>query len=167
MLLIERPDVECAFTTIYTDSNEGWKGVNDVWLKGHLGSSADYIRTKIGAGSNLEIGFWHGYDGYYWKKFRPLHEGEEPSWEIPLDSLPSYHSYFNAPDNPQKTALLESIAYFDGTGAPFLTGAYKGRHYEFLKKREQVFREANAQYRKDLSIIIQELEREGEIVISR
>ena len=158
-LHIGRPDIDSKFIMTYTDSNGISKNVHDGGLKGHLGSDADTINDYAGLGNNTEEKrWWYGYGGYRLFRLRALGYNEEPS---PQSFKINGEPYFIGSGN-----VLEGIADYNTTMAPLLTGVYEGKHFELLRRREQIFMETNAQYRKNLQLIVRELEREGKIVLN-
>ena len=158
-LRIERPDIDSKFIMTYTDSNGVWKAVHDKWLKGHLGGVNDEVSMVIHKGKNTEDSLWKGYGGYQLYRFRPLGKDDKPN--SPEEILFIREHYFS-----DEAIFLEGTAQYDTTRAPLLTGFYEGKHFELLRRREQIFMETNAQYRKNLQQIIIDLEKEGEIVLN-
>lgn len=153
-LSIGRPDFGHQFIMTYTDSNGASKYIiNDVWLKGYLGVNADTINVITGTGNSQENSWWQGYGGYTLFKVRPFgKKGQNTQFDINGKLY-----YIN------ENETLEGVADYDTTRAPLLTGVYEGKHAELMRRHDKVFRETNAEYRKNLQHIIRELEKEGKI----
>lgn len=156
-LFIGRPDRGHKLFMTDTDSHGALRYVEDVWLKGHLGGNEDTITITVARiGSSTENSWWHGYGGYGLFRYRPLrkNEAQSPTSQFEINGRTTDIGENN---------VLEGIASYDTTRAPLLTGIYEGTHAELMARRNQVFRQTNFEYRKNLQRIIHELEKEGKI----